>query len=45
MIFRNKKIAVDLAKAAFAKEKNFKLICIWEDEININDYSKIEREI
>lgn len=35
------KIERDNLKATFAKEKNFKLIYIWEEEINKNDFSKL----
>ena len=38
---QKKKIERDALKAQFAKEKNFKLICIWEDEINNEDFSKL----
>lgn len=36
------KIERDKLKRDFAQEKNFKLICIWESEINNNDFSKLK---
>lgn len=38
---QKRKIQRDKLKLKFAIEKGFKLICIWESEINANDFSKL----
>ena len=37
------KIEKDRQKLEFAKTHNFELICIWEEEINKGDFSKLEK--
>lgn len=37
-----KKIKKDKLKYEFAKNHNFNIIYIWEEEINNNDFSKLE---
>lgn len=37
------KIEKDKQKIKFAKTHNFELICIWEEEINKGDFSKLEK--